>query len=59
MKVIIKSGSFAALPSGTEEIYKIDAESFNGADHLHRILDEAPTIVNDALAAAPPTSTGH
>jgi phosphoglucomutase len=39
-------------PSGTEDIYKIYAESFSGADHLRRILEEAHTIVNDALAAA-------
>ncbi|MEO7962581.1 MAG: phosphoglucomutase (alpha-D-glucose-1,6-bisphosphate-dependent), partial [Gemmatimonadaceae bacterium] len=46
VKVNTKSGWFAARPSGTEEIYKIYAESFKGADHLHRILDEAQTIVN-------------
>ncbi len=50
VKVITKSGWFAARPSGTEDIYKIYAESFNGAEHLHRILDEAQQIVNDALA---------
>ena len=38
--------------SGTEDIYKIYAESFRGADHLRRILEEAQTIVSDALAAA-------
>ena len=50
LKVITESGWFAARPSGTEDIYKIYAESFRGADHLHRILEEAQTIVNDALA---------
>ena len=45
--------NFAARPSGTEDIYKIYAESFRGADHLRRILEEAQTIVNDAVAAAP------
>lgn len=40
----------ASHPSGTEDIYKIYAESFRGADHLHRIQVEAQTIVNDALA---------
>ena len=45
------SGWFAARPSGTEDIYKIYAESFRGADHLHRILEEAQVIVSDALAA--------
>jgi hypothetical protein len=45
-----------ARPSGTEDIYKIYAESFRGADHLRhlrRILEEAQTIVSDALAASP------
>jgi phosphoglucomutase len=39
--------------SRTEDIYKIYAESFRGADHLRRILEEARMIVNDAFAAAP------
>ncbi len=56
LKVIAESGWFAARPSGTEDIYKIYAESFRGADHLHRILEEAQTIVNDTLAAAPQRS---
>jgi phosphoglucomutase len=51
LKVITASGWFAARPSGTEDIYKIYAESFRGADHLHRILAEAQTIVGAALAA--------
>jgi len=51
LKVISKSGWFAARPSGTEDIYKIYAESFSGADHLRRILEEAQTIVGAALAA--------
>ena len=49
VKVIAKHGWFAARPSGTEDIYKIYAESFKGKDHLQRIIDEAQTIVNDAL----------
>jgi phosphoglucomutase len=53
LKVIAENGWFAARPSGTEDIYKIYAESFRGADHLSRILVEAQTIVNDALAASP------
>jgi phosphoglucomutase len=53
LKVIAESGWFAARPSGTENIYKIYAESFRGQDHLRRILDEAQTIVDDA---APPVS---
>ena len=52
LKVVAESGWFAARPSGTEDIYKIYAESFRGADHLRRILEEAQTIVSDALAAA-------
>jgi len=53
LKVISRNGWFAARPSGTEDIYKIYAESFKGADHLHRILGEAQTMVSDALAAIP------
>jgi phosphoglucomutase len=56
LKVVAESGWFAARPSGTEDIYKIYGESFRGADHLGRILEEAETIVNDALAAAPQPS---
>jgi phosphoglucomutase len=53
LKVVAESGWFAARPSGTENIYKIYAESFRGAEHLRCILEEAQTIVNDALATAP------
>jgi phosphoglucomutase len=53
LKVIAESAWFAARPSGTENIYKIYAESFQGADHLRRILKEAQTVVSDALAAVP------
>jgi len=53
LKVIAKNGWFAARPSGTEDIYKIYVESFLGKDHLHRIQEEAQTIVSDALAASP------
>jgi phosphoglucomutase len=49
IKVIAKDGWFAARPSGTEEIYKIYAESFLGEDHLRRIQQEAQTIVSKAL----------
>ena len=58
VKVVAESGWFAARPSGTEDIYKIYAESFRGADHLRRILEEAQTIVSDALAAAPESDSG-
>jgi phosphoglucomutase len=51
VKVTAGSGWFAARPSGTEDVYKIYAESFRGADHLHRILAEAQAIVGAALAA--------
>src|SRR5512142_446132 len=49
LKVSAKNGWFAARPSGTEEIYKIYAESFLGADHLKRIQEEAQAIVSEAL----------
>jgi phosphoglucomutase len=58
LKVVAESGWFAARPSGTENIYKVYAESFRGADHLRRILEEAQTIVSDALAAAPVAERG-
>jgi phosphoglucomutase len=50
IKVIAENGWFAARPSGTEEIYKIYAESFLGQDHLRQIEEEAQTIVSEALA---------
>ncbi len=50
IKVIAKDGWFAARPSGTEEIYKIYAESFLGQKHLRDIQAEAQTIVADTLA---------
>ena len=51
VKVIAASGWFAARPSGTEEIYKIYAESFRGEEHLRRIQEEAQAIVGRALKA--------
>ena len=51
IKVIAKNGWFAARPSGTEDIYKIYAESFVGAEHLIVILKEAQAIVDRAIAA--------
>ena len=51
LKVVAANGWFAARPSGTENIYKIYAESFQGEDHLRRIIDEAQSIVNKALAS--------
>jgi phosphoglucomutase len=50
IKVIANNGWFAARPSGTEEIYKIYAESFLGRDHLRQIQDEAQAIVSETLA---------
>ena len=52
LKVVTDQGWFAARPSGTEEIYKIYAESFRGPDHLARLQDEARTIVEAAFQAA-------
>lgn len=49
LKVIAEKGWFAARPSGTENIYKIYAESFLGEDHLQHILKEAQSIVDEAL----------
>ena len=50
IKVIARDGWFAARPSGTEEIYKIYAESFLGQTELRKIQEEAQTIVSEALA---------
>jgi Phosphoglucomutase/phosphomannomutase, C-terminal domain len=58
LKVVTKTGWFAARPSGTENIYKIYAESFQDGEHLHHIVDEAQSIVNGALAAAPLSGAG-
>ena len=50
LKVVTASGWFAARPSGTENIYKIYAESFKDQAHLNAILTEAESIVNNALS---------
>ena len=52
VKVLTEHGWFAARPSGTENVYKIYAESFQGEEHLNQIIGEAQTVVADALAAA-------
>jgi len=52
LKVAAANGWFAARPSGTEDVYKIYAESFVSADHLQRIQAEAQQIVSEALSAA-------
>ena len=51
LKVVAKSGWFAARPSGTENIYKIYAESFKSQTHLNAILREAQEMVNNALGS--------
>ncbi|MBP8002100.1 MAG: phosphoglucomutase (alpha-D-glucose-1,6-bisphosphate-dependent) [Chloroflexi bacterium] len=50
LKVVTANGWFAARPSGTEEIYKIYAESFRGREHLRQIQSEAQTIVTAAIS---------
>ncbi|MFJ1749515.1 phosphoglucomutase (alpha-D-glucose-1,6-bisphosphate-dependent) [Streptomyces sp. NPDC088116] len=49
IKVTTESAWFAARPSGTEDVYKIYAESFQGPDHLSRVQDEAKNVVSAAL----------
>jgi phosphoglucomutase len=52
VKVTSRGGWFAARPSGTEDIYKIYAESFHSDAHLQRLIAEAQSIVDSALAGA-------
>jgi len=52
LKVVTANGWFAARPSGTEEVYKLYAESFLGEDHLRRIQQEAQKIIAQAFASA-------
>jgi phosphoglucomutase len=54
LKVTAENGWFAARPSGTENIYKIYAESFRGADHLKVVLEEAQSIVDKTLKNGSP-----
>ncbi len=54
LKVVTENGWFAARPSGTEDVYKIYAESFLGRDHLERIQAEAQQLVDSVLAPAAP-----
>jgi phosphoglucomutase len=51
VKVVAKSGWFAARPSGTEDVYKIYAESFRDAEHLKKIQEEAQAMVGNVLRA--------
>jgi phosphoglucomutase len=57
LEVLAASGWFATRPSGTDDIYKIYAESFRGAEHLRHILEEVQTIANVAIAPAAPFTT--
>lgn len=50
LKVVAENGWFATRPSGTEDIYKVYAESFKGKEHLERIKEEAQAIVNAAIS---------
>ncbi len=52
IKVIAEHGWFAARPSGTEDVYKVYAESFLGEEHLDQILGDAQVVVQDALGSA-------
>jgi phosphoglucomutase len=51
LKVVAGNGWFAARPSGTENLYKIYAESFKSESHLHAIVSEAQEMVNNALGS--------
>ena len=51
LKVVTDNGWFAARPSGTEDVYKLYAESFKGKEHLKRIQEEAQALVANALAS--------
>jgi phosphoglucomutase len=50
LKVVTEQGWFAARPSGTEDVYKLYAESFRGKDHLRRIQDEAQGLITKVLS---------
>lgn len=52
LKVTAEHGWFAARPSGTEDVYKIYAESFLGEEHLERLIEEAQVLVAGALAGS-------
>jgi phosphoglucomutase len=52
LKVVTEQGWFAARPSGTEDVYKLYAESFRGKDHLKRIQEEAQALIEKAFAQA-------
>ena len=52
LKVVTENGWFAARPSGTEDVYKLYAESFKGPKHLKQIQEEAQALIAKALASA-------
>lgn len=52
LKVVTENAWFAARPSGTEDVYKIYAESFRGTEHLERLIQEAKEVVNGAFRSA-------
>jgi len=52
VKVVAETGWFAARPSGTEDIYRIYGESFRGQDALDQIIEEAQSVIHDALKSA-------
>lgn len=54
LKVVTEQGWFAARPSGTEDVYKLYAESFRGKDHLRKIQDEAQALIGKALDRSVP-----
>jgi phosphoglucomutase len=53
LKVVTPSGWFAARPSGTENVYKLYAESFKGSDHLRRIQEEAQAVIQRVVRPSP------
>jgi phosphoglucomutase len=53
LKVVTRSGWFAARPSGTEDVYKLYAESFKGREHLRRIQEEGQAVIRNALDQGP------
>ncbi|MBV8811185.1 MAG: alpha-D-glucose phosphate-specific phosphoglucomutase [Acidobacteriaceae bacterium] len=57
LKVVTKAGWFAARPSGTENVYKIYAESFLGAEHLRRIQEEAQALISKTFRQAAATAS--
>jgi len=50
VKVVTEHGWFAARPSGTEDVYKIYAESFKGAEHLAKVQEEAKALVDGVIS---------